>query len=100
MAKYGSFSFDIGPSHEYSELVSFRIDWFDLLAVQGTVFGTQPFFMVQLSHLYVATGKSIVYSYSSTICALGPLLDFRYKAYKRYPSLSFKIFTVKLRDIS
>ena len=64
--KYWSFSFSISPSHEYSGLISFRIDWFDLLAVQGTVKSLlqhhsskasvlphSAFFMVQLSHLYM-----------------------------------------------
>ena len=67
--KYWSFS--ISPSNEYSELISFRIDWFDLLAVQGTlksllqhrnskasVLQRSAFFMVQLSHPYVITGKT------------------------------------------
>ena len=70
--KYCSFSFNISPSDEYSGLISFRIDWFDLLAVQGTlknllqhhsskasILGTSAFFMVQLSHPYVTTGKII-----------------------------------------
>ena len=68
--KYWSFS--ISPSNEYSGLISFRIDWFDLLAVQGTlksllqphslkasILWRSAFFMVQLSHLYMPTGKSI-----------------------------------------
>ena len=68
--KYWSFS--ISPSNEYSGLISFRIDWLDLLAVQGTLesllqhhsskdqfFSAQPL-VVQLSHLYMTTGKSIV----------------------------------------
>ena len=68
-----SFSFSISPSDEYSELISFRIDCFDLLAVQGTlksvlqhhsskasVFQRSAFFMVQLSHPYVTSGKTIV----------------------------------------
>ena len=67
--KYWSFSFNISPSNEYSGLISFRIDCFDLLAVQGTrvfssttiwkqqLFSTQAFFMVQLSHPYKTTGK-------------------------------------------
>ena len=67
--KYCSFSFS--PSNEYSELISFTIDWFDLLAVQGTlksllqhnskasVLQCSPFFMVQLSHLLMTTGKTI-----------------------------------------
>ena len=66
---YWSFSFSISPSNEYSELISFRTDWFDLLAVQGTllqhhnsnasILGHSAFFMVQLSHPYMATGKTI-----------------------------------------
>ena len=71
--KYWSFSFSISPSNEYSGLTSFRIDWFDLLAVQGTlksllkhhslkasVLRHSAFFMVQLSHPYMTTGKAIV----------------------------------------
>ena len=70
--KYWSFSFSISPSNEYSRLISFRTDWFDLLAVQGTLKSLfqhhnskapilwQPaFLMVQLSHLYLTTGKTI-----------------------------------------
>ena len=70
--KYWSFSFSISPSNEYSGLISFKIDWFDLLAVQGTlksllhhhslklsILQCSAFFMVQLSHLYVTTGKTI-----------------------------------------
>ena len=70
--KYRSFSFSISPSNEYSGLISFRIDWFDILAVQGTlksllqhhnsktsVLWCSAFFMVQLAHLYMTTGKTI-----------------------------------------
>ena len=71
--KYWSFSFSISPSNEYAELISFRIDWFDLLAVQGilksllhslkaSVLRCSIFFMVQLSHLYRTTGKIIVFT--------------------------------------
>ena len=69
---YWSFSFSISPSNEYSGLISFRIDWFDLLAVQRTLKSLlqhhslkasmlwhSAFFIVQLSHLYVTTGKTI-----------------------------------------
>ena len=72
VAKYWSFSFSISPSNEYSGLISFRIDLFDLLAVQGTlksllqhhsskasVLRRLAFFIVQLSHPYVTTGKTI-----------------------------------------
>ena len=70
--KYWSFSFSISPSNEYSGLISFRMDWFDLLAVQGTlksllqhhsskasVLQCSAFFIVQLSHRYMTTGKTI-----------------------------------------
>ena len=68
--KYWSFSFSISPSNEYSGLISFRMDWLDLLAVQGTlesllqhhsskasILQHSAFFMVQLSHPYKTTGK-------------------------------------------
>ena len=67
--KYWSFSFSNSPSNEYLGLISFRIDWFDLLAVQETlrhhnskasVFQCSDYFMVQLSHSYMTTGKTIV----------------------------------------
>ena len=70
--KYWSFSFSISPSNEYSRLISFRVDWLDLLAVQGTlksllqhysskasVLQCSAFFMVQLSYLYMTIGKTI-----------------------------------------
>ena len=71
-SKYWSFSFSISPSNEYSGLISFRIDWFVLLAVQGTLKNLLPyhsskssilrhsaFFTVQLLHPYMTTGKTI-----------------------------------------
>ena len=70
--KYCSFSFSISPSNEYSGLISFRIDWFNLFAVHGTlknllqhhsskasVFQDSAFFMVELSHPYMTTGNTI-----------------------------------------
>ena len=64
--KYWSFSFSISLSNDYSGLISFRIDWFDLLAVLGTSptpqlksSSSSAFFMVQLSHLYITNGKTI-----------------------------------------
>ena len=69
--KYWSFSFSISPSNEYSRLISFRMDWLDLLAVQGLsrIFSNttvqkhwiqcSAFFIVQLSHPYMTTGKTI-----------------------------------------
>ena len=63
-AKDWSFSFSINPSNEYSGLISFTVDWFDLLAVQVTLESllqhhSSAFFMVQISHLYMTTGKII-----------------------------------------
>ena len=70
--KYWSFSFSISPSKEYSGLISFRISWFDLFAVQGTlksllqhhsskasILWHSAFFIVQLSHSYMTAGKTI-----------------------------------------
>ena len=70
--KNWSFSFSISPSNEYSGQISFRMDWLDLLPIQGTlkcliqhhssktsVFQCSPFFLVQLSHPYMTTGKNI-----------------------------------------
>ena len=71
VASYWSFSFNIGPSNGYSALISFRIDWFHLFAVQGTlksllqhhkskalIFQCSAFFITQLSHPYMTTGKT------------------------------------------
>ena len=70
--KYWSFSFNISPSNEYSGLISFRMDWLDLLAVQvplksllqhpsskGSILWHSAFFIVQLSHPHMTTGKTI-----------------------------------------
>ena len=70
--KYWSFSFSISPSNEYSELISLRMDWLDLLVVQGapksllqhhssktSILQLSAFFIVQLSHPYMITGKTI-----------------------------------------
>ena len=70
--KYWSFSFTISPSNEYSGLISFRMDWLDLIAVQGTlksllqhhsskasILWRSAFFIVQLSHPYMISGKTI-----------------------------------------
>ena len=70
--KYWSFSFSISPSNEFSGLISFRMNWLDLLAVQGTlksliqhhtskasILQCSAFFIVQLSHPYMTTGKTI-----------------------------------------
>ena len=73
--KYWSFNFNISPSNEHSGLISFRMDWFDLLAVQGTlksllqhhsskasILRHSAFFMVHVSYLYMTTGKTIALS--------------------------------------
>ena len=83
---YWSFSFSICPSNEYSGLISFRIDWLDLLAVQGTlksllqhhslkssVFWHSAFFMVQISHCYMTTGNIIaldIWTFVSNVMSL------------------------------
>ena len=84
--KYWSFSFSISPSNEYSGLISFRMDWLDLLADQGTLKRLQHhsskssilrcsaffFFMVQLSHPYMTSGKTIALT-RQTFVGKGPL---------------------------
>ena len=79
--KYWSFSFNVSPSNEYSGLISFRMDWLDLLAVQGTlksllqhhssnasVLGCSAFFIVQLSHSYMTTGKTTALTRQPSFC--------------------------------
>ena len=86
-SKYWSFSLSISPSNEYSGLISFRIDWFDLLAVQGTlksllqhcsskasILGHSAFFIVQLSHPYMTTGKIIALTRRSFVGKVMSLL--------------------------
>ena len=84
--KYWSFSFSISVSNEYSELISFRTDWLDLLAVQRTLksllqhhssktsfLQRSAFFIVQLSHTYMTTGKSIaltIWTFVSNVMSL------------------------------
>ena len=85
--KYWSFSFIISTSNEYSELISFRIDWFDLLAVQGTLKSLiqhhsskasmiwhSAIFMVQISHPYMTTGKTIALTIQTSVGKLRSLL--------------------------
>ena len=84
--KYWSFSFNITPFNAYSGSVSFRIDWFDLLAIQGTlksllqhhnskvsILRHSAFFIVKLSHLYMTTGKTIaltIWTFVSKVMSL------------------------------
>ena len=85
--KYWSFSFSISPSNEYSGLISFRMDWLDLLAVQGTrksllqhhsskasILQCSAFFVVQLSHPYMTTGKTIALTRWTFVGKVMPLL--------------------------
>ena len=75
--KYWSFNLSVSPSNEYPGLISFRMDWLDLLAVQGTlkcllqhhsskasILQHSAFFIVQLSHPYMTTGKTIALTYT------------------------------------
>ena len=84
--KYWSFSFNISPSNEHLRLISFRMDWLDLLAVQGTlksllqhhsskasILQCSAFFTAQLSHSYVTTGKTIaltIWTFISKVMSL------------------------------
>ena len=85
--KYWSFSFSISPSNEYSGLISFRIDWLDLLAVQGTlksllqhhsskasILQCSAFSVVQLSHSYTTTGKTRALTRWTFVSKVMPLL--------------------------
>ena len=89
--KYWSFSFSISPSSEYSGLISFRIDWFDLLAVQGTlesllqqhsskasILQHSVFFMVQLSRMCMTTGKTIAFTFVGKVMCLLFNMMFRF----------------------
>ena len=96
--QYWSFSFSISPSNEYSGLISFRMDWLDLLAVQGTfksllqhlslkasVLQHSACFIVQLSHPYMTTGRKMtIFAYVYLLCVLS------------VKSLSFAHFLVRL----
>ena len=86
-SKYWSFSFSISPYNEYLGLISFRIDWFDLLAVQGTlkslfqhhsskasILRRSAFFTVQLSHPYMTTGKTIALTRQTFVSKVMSLL--------------------------
>ena len=85
--KFWSFSFRISSSNEYSALIAFKFDWFDLLAVQGTlksllqncsskasILQHSAFFMVQISHLYMTTGKTIALSIQTFVGKVMSLL--------------------------
>ena len=86
--KYWSFSFSISPSSEYSRFISFRMDWLDLLTVQGTLksllqhhslkastLWCSDFFIVQLSHLYMTFGKTTVLTIRTFVGKVMPLVS-------------------------
>ena len=96
--KYWSFSFSISSSNEYSELISFRMDWLDLLAVQGTlksllqhhsskasVLCCSAFFIVQLSHPYRTTGKTIALTRQTVV---GKVMSLLFNTLSRFHSNS------------
>ena len=99
--KYWSFSFSIILSKEYSGLISFRIDWFDLLAVQGTLRSLllrwPAFFMVQLSRPYMTTGKTIALTrwtfVSKVMSLLFNMLSRFVVALSLFYSMLFNIFS-------
>ena len=104
--KYWNFSSNISPSNEYSRLISFRIDWFDLLAVQGTlksllqhhslkasVLWCSAFFMDQLWHTYMTTGKTIALTIQTFVNKLISLLFIRSWVVINYSSFSEKFTT-------
>ena len=106
--KYWNFS--ISPSNEYSGLIFFRIDWFDLLAVQGTLKSLlqhhslkasllrhSAFFLVQLSHLYMTTGKTVTLT-RQTFAALSFRLEVDRGSEWRKLSSTLHSFTGELRS--
>ena len=98
--KHWSFTFSISPSNEYSELISFRMGWFDLTSVQGTlksllqhhsskasILWHSAFFIFQLSHPYMTTGKPIALTRWPAVnnpiyCCLNRLIKYKYLLYK------------------
>ena len=99
--KYWSFSFSISPPNEYSGLISFRIDLFDLLAVQGTlkslfqhhrskasIIRCSAFLIVQLSHPYMTTGKTIVLSRWTFV---GKVVSLLFNMLSRFVSFSSNV---------
>ena len=105
--KYWSFSFSISPSNEYSGLISFRKDWFDL-AIQGTlksllqhhsskasILQPSAFFIVQLSHPYMTTGKTIALTRQTFVGKVESLL-FKFGAQKNKASHCLHCFSICL----
>ena len=98
--KYWSFSFSISPSNEHPGLISFRIDWLDLLAVQGTltslhqhhslkasIFRCSAFFTVQLSHPYMTIGKTIALTRRTFV---GKVISLLFNMLSRLVTFSFQ----------
>ena len=98
-SKYWSFSFSISPSNEYSRLISFRMDWFALLAAQGTlksllqhhsskalILWRSGFFMVQLSHPDMTTGKTVVLTVQAFV---GKVMSLLFNTLSRFVIVSF-----------
>jgi len=100
--KYWSFSFSISPSNEYSGLISFRIDWLDLLAVQGTlkslfqhqtskasILWRSALFIVQLSHPYMTTGKTVALTRQTFV---GKVTSLLFNSKQESPTLAAATF--------
>ena len=101
--KYWSFTFNISPSNEYSGLISFRMDWLDVLAVQGTlqhhsskasILQCSAFFMDQLSHPYITTGKTISLTIHTDLCWQSNVSAFQYA-----PRVSYICFLKVLQHL-
>ena len=102
--KYWSFSFNISPYNEFSGLISFRMDWLDLLAVQGTlknlfqyhsskasILWCSAFFIVQLSHAYVITGKTM----ALTRCTyVGKVMSLFFNMLSQFSSVAQSCLTI------
>ena len=114
--KYWSFSFNISPSNEHSGLISFRMDWLDLLAVQGTVRSLlqhhsstasilwySAFFIVQLSYLYMTTGQTIastrLFCWNSFQLLLLQLAITKTRHCTMYLTCIISLIFIKLHDI-
>ena len=112
--KYWSFSFNISPSNEHPGLISFRMDWLDLLAVQGTlksllqhyssktsIFQCSAFFTVQLSHPYMTTGKTIALARQTFVGKVMSLLKLNssMKTYKTFFSLQDLLKLTPYKDV-
>ena len=112
--KYWSFNFNISPSNEHPGLISFRMDWLDLLGVQGalksllqhhsskaSIFRHSAFFRVQLSHTYVTTGKTIAltrWTFVGKVMSL--LFNMRFRLVTTFPPRSKRLLISWLQSPS